>query len=77
MILKGYTIFYRLIGKTELHFQSLIYMDNRKLPNVKSFLTNLKVSMPVKKKIWLIIRNNAIKIFTLKNCCGHPGEPGC
>jgi hypothetical protein len=52
-------------------------MANRSQPNAKSFLTNLKVSMPMKKKIWLIIRNSAIKIFTLKNCCGHPGEPGC
>ena len=52
-------------------------MDNRNRPNLKSLLANLKVPMPVRKKIWLIIRNNAIKILTLKDCCGHPGEPGC
>jgi hypothetical protein len=22
-------------------------------------------------------RNNAIKVRTGHNCCGHPGEPGC
>lgn len=46
-------------------------------PGVRAFLTNLDVSMPLWKKVWLVFRNNAKKILTLRNCCGHPGEPGC
>jgi len=46
-------------------------------PDIKGFLTNLRVEMSLWKKIWLLFRNNAKKIFTLSNCCGHPGEPGC
>ncbi|SPD75861.1 hypothetical protein PITCH_A760071 [uncultured Desulfobacterium sp.] len=46
-------------------------------PSARAFLTNLEVTMPLRKKIWLIFRNNMKKIITLSDCCGHPGEPGC
>lgn len=46
-------------------------------PSAKAFLTNLHVPMPLWKKIWLLLRNNAKKIITMSSCCGHPGEPGC
>jgi len=52
-------------------------MNDYKRPDLKDFFTNLHVDMPLKKKIWLILRNNFKKITTGSNCCGHPGEPGC
>ncbi|MBI5101137.1 MAG: hypothetical protein HZB33_04810 [Nitrospirae bacterium] len=50
---------------------------NHKRPGLKDFFTNLSGPMPLKDKIRLFIKNNAIKIKTGKECCGHPGEPGC
>jgi hypothetical protein len=46
-------------------------------PDPKAFVNNLRSTMPVWKKAWLIVRNNVKKIVTLSSCCGHPGEPGC
>jgi hypothetical protein len=46
-------------------------------PSARAFFTNLRAPMPWWKKIWLLFRNNAKKIATLSDCCGHPGEPGC
>jgi hypothetical protein len=46
-------------------------------PNSDAFLRNLKVPMPLGKKIRLVVRNTGIKFKTRQNCCGHPGEPGC
>jgi hypothetical protein len=46
-------------------------------PNVKDVVGNLSKSMPLPKKISLLIKNNTYKLFNLKNCCGNPGEPGC
>jgi len=46
-------------------------------PSPKDFISNLRFRMPWREKILLIIKNNLIKIKTLQNCCGHPGEPGC
>lgn len=50
--------------------------DNKK-PNMRAFFTNLKVEMPLSKKIFLLVKNNFIKISKGKNCCGNYGEPGC
>jgi hypothetical protein len=50
---------------------------DHRYPSARVFLTNLHVDMPLLKKIWLVLRNNMKKILTLKDCCGHPGEPGC
>jgi hypothetical protein len=52
-------------------------MCEKKKPNPKEFVKNFSVSMPLKKKVSLAVRNNMYKLFNLKNCCGHPGEPGC
>jgi hypothetical protein len=46
-------------------------------PNPRSFFTNLRINMPWPKKLWLLLRNNWIKIRHFQSCCGHPGEPGC
>jgi hypothetical protein len=52
-------------------------MCKAKKPNPKEFVKNFSSSIPLKKKISLAVRNNIYKLFHLKNCCGHPGEPGC
>lgn len=41
------------------------------------FIVNLRRPMPTGRKIRLVLRNTGTKLFTLKPCCGHPGEPGC
>lgn len=46
-------------------------------PGIREFLTNLSGPMPLGKKISLLLRNNAVKIKNRRDCCGHPGEPGC
>jgi hypothetical protein len=48
-----------------------------KKPSTKEFFTNLKVPMPLGKKIYKLLKNNLIKIVNLKYCCGNIGEPGC
>ncbi len=47
------------------------------MPSLKAFFTNMSAPVPWPKKIWLVIRNSAIKIGRRRNCCGHHGEPGC
>ena len=46
-------------------------------PSPSAFSRNLKVPMPLGRKVRLVVRNTAIKFKTRQNCCGHPGEPGC
>lgn len=46
-------------------------------PSLRSAFTNLQAPMPWGRKLWLLARNNWIKLRTQRNCCGHPGEPGC
>ena len=46
-------------------------------PSPAASWRNLKVPMPLGRKIRLVVRNTAIKIKTHQQCCGHPGEPGC
>jgi len=48
-----------------------------KHPNIKTAIDNLKQTLPIGRKIGLLIKNALIKITRLKSCCGHPGEPGC
>ncbi len=43
----------------------------------RAFFSNLSAPMPWRRKIHLLLRNNAIKIWKRQHCCGHPGEPGC
>jgi hypothetical protein len=42
-----------------------------------AFFTNMRAPMPLRRKIYLLLRNNCIKIVKRQACCGHPGEPGC
>lgn len=51
--------------------------DKKDRPNVKDVLSNLAGPMPLGRKIGLLFRNNLSKLRHGKNCCGHPGEPGC
>jgi hypothetical protein len=46
-------------------------------PSLSAFITNLHAPMPWHRKLWLLARNNLIKIRTGSACCGHEGEPGC
>ena len=41
------------------------------------WITNLKQPMPLTRKLYLLARNNWIRIRHAQTCCGHPGEPGC
>jgi hypothetical protein len=52
-------------------------MCDQKKPNPKDFFANLTGSGSFREKLKALIKNNAIKIKTRKNCCGHHGEPGC
>ncbi len=47
------------------------------MPSLSSVFSNMRVPMPLCQKLERIVVNNWIKIRTLSNCCGHPGEPGC
>jgi len=53
------------------------HSDRRQRPRIRDFFTNLSGPLPLKEKIVLLLRNNAIKIRGRQDCCGHPGEPGC
>jgi hypothetical protein len=46
-------------------------------PGPTAFARNLRVPMPLGRKVRLVMRNIAIKVKTRQGCCGHPGEPGC
>jgi hypothetical protein len=52
-------------------------MDDDNKPDLKAFIDNLKLQLPVQKKLLLFLKNNAKKMLTARICCGHPGEPGC
>lgn len=47
------------------------------MPGLKAFFTNMSAPMPPHQKLYLVFRNNFIKISKRQSCCGHPGEPGC
>ena len=38
---------------------------------------NLRVPMPLRRKLRLIMCNNFTKIRRLSGCCGNYGQPGC
>ena len=52
-------------------------MCARKQPSMKAIISNLRKPMPLGRKITLFLKNSAVKITRMQNCCGHPGEPGC
>jgi len=45
------------------------------MPTLQAFFINMSVKMPLHKKLYLVFRNNMIKIVKRQNYCGHPGEP--
>jgi len=47
------------------------------MPSLRAYFTNMSVPMPLHRKLYLVLRNNFIKIWKRQGCCGHPGEPGC
>jgi hypothetical protein len=49
----------------------------KKRPSLRAVFTNMKVKMPLHQKLYLVFRNNGIKIWRRQNCCGHLGQPGC
>jgi hypothetical protein len=49
----------------------------KRRPSLRAVFTNMKVKMPLHRKLYLVFRNNGIKIWRRQNCCGHLGEPGC
>ena len=49
----------------------------RRRPSPRDFLTNLTVDMPWPRKLRLLARNAFRRLVRLRDCCGHPGEPGC
>jgi len=51
-------------------------------PNSSAFLRNLRLDMPLSKKMWLIFKNQWIpevafwpKMKHFESCCHYPGEP--
>ena len=51
--------------------------SSKKRPSLRAVFTNMKVKMPLHRKLYLVFRNNGIKIWRRQNCCGHLGQPGC
>ncbi len=47
------------------------------MPRLRDFFTNMSAPMPLHRKLYLVFRNNWIKISRRQSCCGHHGEPGC
>lgn len=47
-------------------------------PSLRAVFSNWSRSdLPFAQKVAAVLRNNAIKVRTGQNCCGHHGEPGC
>ena len=51
--------------------------SSKKRPSLRAVFTNMKVKMPLHRKLYLVFRNNRIRIWRRQNCCGHLGQPGC
>jgi len=49
----------------------------KQMPDLPAFFTNMSAPMPLYLKLYLVFRNNFIKLWKRQGCCGHPGEPGC
>ena len=61
-----------------LFYLCLFYIiDTNNMPSLKAYFTNMSAPMPLYRKLFLVLKNSAIRIFKRQNCCGHPGEPGC
>jgi hypothetical protein len=53
------------------------FMCQERKPDIRAFFSNMSGPEPLARKIQLMLRNNFLKVTSLKDCCGHPGEPGC
>jgi hypothetical protein len=46
--------------------------------HVRNFFTNWRVyDAPLPRKLALTFRNRLRATFSVSQCCGHPGQPGC
>ncbi|MEJ5301221.1 MAG: hypothetical protein WHS38_09560 [Thermodesulforhabdaceae bacterium] len=52
-------------------------MKESQKPSFRAYINNLKTPGSIPKKLFTVLRNLFIRLVTFKNCCGHPGEPGC
>ncbi len=41
------------------------------------YLTNLRQPMPLGAKLRMLLVNNWRRLRYGKDCCDHPGQPGC
>jgi hypothetical protein len=54
------------------------YRPGMARPSLKALFQNFDdYDAPLDRKVRKALRNNAKKVLTLSQCCGHPGEPGC
>jgi hypothetical protein len=53
------------------------FMCGERKPDIRAFFSNMLGPEPLGRKIRLMLRNNFLKVKSMNNCCGHPGEPGC
>jgi hypothetical protein len=51
--------------------------DEHRRGTLSETLANLKEPMPLRRKLYLVVRNNWIKLRTRSGCCGNHGQPGC
>jgi Ser-tRNA(Ala) deacylase AlaX len=40
-------------------------------------ISNWQQPIPLPRKVWMALRNVAIRGVKRQACCGHHGEPGC
>jgi len=43
----------------------------------RAFITNWDQPMPLHRKVSRLAVNLVRRVVLRKDCCGHPGEPGC
>lgn len=51
--------------------------EREAVPSLRQSWTNLRQPGPLGWKLKRFFANNASKLAHRRNCCGHPGEPGC
>lgn len=56
--------------------QLMLTAGDRKKPAPGAFLNDLKDTMPLPEKLFLLLMNNSRTVFPAQSFCGHPGEPG-
>jgi hypothetical protein len=59
------------------HTVICVKLEGGRMAKLKDIFTNMSVPMPLHKKLYLVFRNNMIKIVKRQSCCGYHGEPGC